>query len=156
MQHKEGRHRWHHGVQPGLGSQMPSCESQLCCLRAQCLGELVNHRSDIFLFCAIGIIPWRIVLKSQWNNDCKSAIKHIFFKNIYSSGCVRSLLYHVGSLLHSDSSRGTCAQHHSSGAELFCSMWNLSSLTWDWTHVSCNARCILNHWTTREVPRASY
>ena len=30
-------------------------------------------------------------------------------------------------------------------------MWNPSSPTRDWTHVSCIARCILNHWTTREV-----
>ena len=24
MQHKEGRHRWHHGVQPGLGVRCPA------------------------------------------------------------------------------------------------------------------------------------
>ena len=30
-------------------------------------------------------------------------------------------------------------------------MWNLSSSTRDWTHVLCNGRRILNHWTTREV-----
>ena len=32
------------------------------------------------------------------------------------------------------------------------SMWDLGSLTRDGTHVPCIARCILNHWTTREVP----
>lgn len=31
-------------------------------------------------------------------------------------------------------------------------MWYLSSLTRDWTQVSCSARQILNHWATREVP----
>ena len=31
-------------------------------------------------------------------------------------------------------------------------MWDLSSLTRDWTHVPCIGRWILNHWTTREVP----
>ena len=30
-------------------------------------------------------------------------------------------------------------------------MWDLSSLTRDWTQVPHNARWILNHWTTREV-----
>ena len=29
-------------------------------------------------------------------------------------------------------------------------MWNLSSWTRNQTHVLCIARCILNHWTTRE------
>ena len=32
-------------------------------------------------------------------------------------------------------------------------MWDLSSLTRDRTHVLCIARQILNHSTTREVPR---
>ena len=31
-------------------------------------------------------------------------------------------------------------------------MWDLSSLTRDWTRVPCIGRWILNHWTTREVP----
>ena len=31
-------------------------------------------------------------------------------------------------------------------------MWDLSSLTRDWTHVPWIGRQILNHWTTREVP----
>ena len=31
-------------------------------------------------------------------------------------------------------------------------MWDLNSLTRDWTHVPCIRRQILNHWTTREVP----
>ena len=32
-------------------------------------------------------------------------------------------------------------------------MWDLSSRTRDWTCVLCIGRWILNHWTTREVPR---
>ena len=31
-------------------------------------------------------------------------------------------------------------------------MWELSSLTKDWTHIPCIAGSFLNHWTTREVP----
>ena len=30
-------------------------------------------------------------------------------------------------------------------------IWNLSSLTRDWTHAPCNRSVSLNHWTTREV-----
>ena len=33
------------------------------------------------------------------------------------------------------------------------SMWDLSSLTRDQTHVPCIGRQIPNHWTTREVPK---
>ena len=32
-------------------------------------------------------------------------------------------------------------------------MWDLSAPSRDWTHVPCIVRWILNHWTTREVPR---
>ena len=32
-----------------------------------------------------------------------------------------------------------------------CSMWDLSSLTRDWTSAPCIERQRLNHWTTREV-----
>ena len=31
-------------------------------------------------------------------------------------------------------------------------MWDLSSLTRDWTWIPCIAREILNHWTAKEVP----
>ena len=31
-------------------------------------------------------------------------------------------------------------------------MWDLSSLTRDWTHTPCIGRWSLNHWFTREVP----
>ena len=34
-------------------------------------------------------------------------------------------------------------------------MWDLSSPTRGWTHIPCIWRWILNHWTTREVPRYS-
>ena len=36
-------------------------------------------------------------------------------------------------------------------AQLPCSLWSLSSLIRDQTHVSCIERWILNHWTTREA-----
>ena len=32
-------------------------------------------------------------------------------------------------------------------------MWDFSSLTRDLTRVPCTGRQILNHWTTREIPR---
>ena len=32
-------------------------------------------------------------------------------------------------------------------------MWDLCSLTWDWTHILRVGRQSLNHWTTRKVPR---
>ena len=41
-------------------------------------------------------------------------------------------------------------------AWLPCSMWGLSSLTRDPTHVLYVERQILNHWTTREVPKACF
>ena len=34
----------------------------------------------------------------------------------------------------------------------FLAMWDLGSLTKDWTHIPCTGRWCLNHWTTREVP----
>ena len=37
-------------------------------------------------------------------------------------------------------------------AQLLQDIWDLSSLTRDWTHVPCIARQILNHRTTREAP----
>ena len=35
---------------------------------------------------------------------------------------------------------------------LLCSLWDLSSQTWDQTCAPCITRWILNHWATREVP----
>ena len=37
-------------------------------------------------------------------------------------------------------------------AWFFQGIWNLSSLTRNWTYVLCIGRQILNHWTTRKVP----
>ena len=59
------------------------------------------------------------------------------------------LLRHMGFSLvvvHGLSSCGVPAQ-------LPCNMWDLSSLTRDRTRIPCIGRQILNHWTTREVPR---
>ena len=41
---------------------------------------------------------------------------------------------------------------YGSWASLLPGVWDLSSLTGGQTHVSCIARWIPNHWTTREVP----
>ena len=41
-------------------------------------------------------------------------------------------------------------------ANLPHSIWDLSSLTRDETHVPCVGRWILSHWTTREVPLPSF
>ena len=35
-------------------------------------------------------------------------------------------------------------------------MWDLSSSTRDWTHISCFGRWRLNHWTTKEVPVVAF
>ena len=35
-------------------------------------------------------------------------------------------------------------------------MWDLTSLTRDWTHVACNCRWICNHRTTEEIPHFSF
>ena len=43
-----------------------------------------------------------------------------------------------------------------SWSQLPHSMWDLSSLTRDQTHVPCIARQIPNHWTPREVPVIYY
>ena len=35
-------------------------------------------------------------------------------------------------------------------------VWNLSSLTRNWTHAPCIGRRSLNHWIARDVPRANF
>ena len=35
-------------------------------------------------------------------------------------------------------------------------MWDLCSLTQDWTRIPCIARWIVNHWTTKEAPFLSF
>ena len=40
------------------------------------------------------------------------------------------------------------------GTYLLRDLWDFSSLTRNQTQVTCIARQILNHWTTREVPRS--
>jgi len=40
--------------------------------------------------------------------------------------------------------------------ELNSSIWDLSSLTRDWTHAPCIGSWSFNHWTTREVPAFSF
>ena len=42
-------------------------------------------------------------------------------------------------------------KHCGARALLPCSMWDLSSLTRDWTPVTCIGRKVLNHWITRKV-----
>ena len=42
--------------------------------------------------------------------------------------------------------------HCGSWAQLPHSIWDLGSLTRDWTPIPCIGRQILNHWTTREAP----
>ena len=46
--------------------------------------------------------------------------------------------------------------HYGVQAQLSRGMWDLSSLTRNWTQVPCIARLILNHWTTRQVSIVSY
>ena len=73
---------------------------------------------------------------------------------------VESSLHHAGYFVeeHGLSNCGTrspeCSGFSSCivWAQLLHGMWDLSSLTRDWTCVPCIRRHILNHWTTREVP----
>ena len=57
----------------------------------------------------------------------------LFFKKIF--GYIASLLQHSGFL------------------SLPHGMWDPGSLTRDRAHIPCNERQILNHWTTRKVPK---
>ena len=73
---------------------------------------------------------------------------------------VESSLHHAGYFVeeHGLSNCGTrspeCSGFSSciAWAQLLHGMWDLSSLTRDWTCVPCIGRQTLNHWTTREVP----
>ena len=79
-------------------------------------------------------------------------------------GCIGSQLWHAGSFVAAHrllsswgmqffSSLVVAHELSSCGAQAYlpCSMWDLSSMTRDRTRVSCIARQILYHWTTREV-----
>ena len=63
------------------------------------------------------------------------------------SSCGVMVLGHLGSRV---------CRFNGCGVWVLCSMWDLSSLTRDQTCISCIARWILNHWTTREVPGSGY
>ena len=63
------------------------------------------------------------------------------------------LLIAVASLLQSTGSRGSGLSSCGTRVKLLCSL-ERSSKTRDWTRVPCIGRRILNHWTTREVPRS--
>ena len=70
-------------------------------------------------------------------------ISSFFF---FSFCCVGSLLWRMGTRVHRPCSCGMWAY-------LPHGMWDVSFLTRDQTHVPCIGRQILNHWTTREVPK---
>ena len=67
-------------------------------------------------------------------------ITSFFFFLIF--GCAEPSLQHTGYSVH--------------GLSCSRSMWDLSSLTRDWTGVPSFERQILNHWTTQEVPALFY
>ena len=65
---------------------------------------------------------------------------------IFIASCEISSMWRMdSSVVHWLSSCGRSAQ-------LLFAMWDLSSLTRDWTHIPCITRWILYHWATREVP----
>ena len=73
--------------------------------------------------------------------------KHFFFFFFFFSFCcVGSLLWRMGTRVHRPCSCGMWAY-------LPHGMWDVSFLTRDQTHVPCIGRQILNHWSTREVPK---
>ena len=69
----------------------------------------------------------------------------ISYQWLLSFGCTGSLSWCTGSR-----AQGLSSCHM--WAWLPCSMWDISSWTRDQTHILCNGRLILNHWTAREVP----
>ena len=94
--------------------------------------------------------PYRLCCDVEFN----------FFLIIHLFGCtgfwlhhMRFLLHHVRSfdVVHGLSSYGaqasTAIVHELSSERL----WDLSSLARDQTHVSCIARQIFYHWTTRDI-----
>ena len=92
--------------------------------------------------------------ESNWINQKRISVhlssgKAFYLSNLFCFvlfltifGCAGSSLQHTGF--------SSCGAQ----AKLPCSMWNLSSLTRDRSHIPCIGRWILNHWITREVPRA--
>ena len=50
----------------------------------------------------------------------------------------------------------SCGLQDPSLVLLSSGMWDFSSPPMDQTHVPCIGRQILNHWTTREVPRLGF
>ena len=94
--------------------------------------------------------------------NLRDAAKAVLFKIIYLFGYIRSQLWDVGSLLHHV--RASVEVHElsdvalrlsscSTWAQLLHSMWDLSFPTRGLNPIPCNARHILNHWNTREVPK---
>ena len=97
---------------------------------------LDEKRSTRIVFVVMGWIQKKL---------CLSLKKKILLYLFSSDG---SQMWHVGSftVAHGLSGCGV-------GAQLLCGTWALSSLTRDPSEVPCIARQILNHWTTRKVPK---
>ena len=109
--------------------------------RVHCIGDAIQSSHPLLPSSPSALNSSQRQGLFQWAGDfCTkedSSLKKIF---LAASGCIDSLV--VLCRLSS------CVVR----AQLLLSMWDFSSLTRDWTHISWIAMQILNHWTTREVP----
>ena len=76
----------------------------------------------------------------------------------YCFGCVGSQLRHVGSLLHHAGFfvAALGLSSHDMQTQLLCGTLGFQFLVRDQTRVPDIEKCLLNHWTTREVPEIMF
>ena len=107
----------------------------------------------------------------QKKSNQKEAGAITFSPNLFISGCAWSSEWCIGFLqVQSTGSRTSGLGNYSvqalrlwcvcglqsTQAQLLCGMWDLSSPTRDQTFTICVGRWVLNHWTTRKVPKCNY
>ena len=138
------------------------CEILLTELNNILLPEFSNIKI-LYLVNTLGYPPWKAeflpIVKGRNYTDFLKRLKINFFKYLFIclflavSGCSCSMwdlsLRHMSFSLFVACGLRSC----SLWAYLPCSMWDLSSLTRDWTCIPCIGKWILSHCTTREVPR---
>ena len=129
--------------------------------RPQQLTSLTNMNLNFFYSLCVLVAHFFLALNNIPLSGCTTVYLsiHSFFKNIFFYLAALDLscimwdlpLQHTDSLVvvHGLSSCGMWA-------ELLHGMWDLSSPTRDWTHSSCFAKLILNHWATKQVPPFTY
>jgi len=115
----------------GLNLGLPHCR--------QTFYHLSHQGSPICIHTYIYMYAYIYLSLIAWGLNCSMQDLHCIMCNLLLQ-CSDSLV-----VVHGLSSCGTQAY-------LLHGCGNLSSLTRNWTHNPCITRCILNHWTTKEVP----